>query len=62
MNGFLSANNMAGLDYANILVTGNDDRIMVCAMFDNLGKGESGAAVECMNSSMGIDPATGLVV
>ena len=60
MNGFLPANDMAGLDYANILVTGNDDRIMVCAMFDNLGKGASGAAVECMNISMGIDPATGL--
>ncbi|MBR1909188.1 MAG: N-acetyl-gamma-glutamyl-phosphate reductase, partial [Lachnospiraceae bacterium] len=62
MNGFLPANNMAGLDYANILVTGNDDRIMVCAMFDNLGKGASGAAVECMNISMGIDPATGLKI
>ena len=61
-NGFLSANNMAGLDYANILVTGNDDRIVVCAMFDNLGKGASGAAIECLNISMGIDPATGLVV
>ena len=62
MNGFLPANNMAGLDYANILVTGNDDRIMVCAMFDNLGKGASGAAVECMNISMGINPATGLQI
>ncbi len=61
-NGFLSANNMAGLDYANIIVTGNDDRIVVCAMFDNLGKGASGAAIECLNISMGIDPATGLVV
>ncbi len=62
MNGFLAANNMAGLDYANILVTGNDDRIVVTALFDNLGKGASGAAVECMNISMGIDPATGLVI
>ncbi len=61
-NGFLAANNMAGLDYANILVTGNDDRIMVCAMFDNLGKGASGAAIECLNISMGADPSKGLVV
>ncbi len=61
-NGFLSANNMAGLDYANILVTGNDERIIVSALFDNLGKGASGAAIECLNISMGIDPATGLVV
>jgi len=61
-NGFLAANNMAGVDYANICVTGNADRIMVTAMFDNLGKGASGAAIECLNISMGIDPATGLVV
>ena len=61
-NGFLAANDMAGLDYANIYVTGNDDRIIVTAMFDNLGKGASGAAIECLNISMGIDPATGLVV
>lgn len=61
-NGFLAANSMAGVDYANILVTGNEDRIIVSAMFDNLGKGASGAAVECLNISMGIDPTTGLVV
>ena len=60
--GFLAANSMAGVDYANILVTGNEDRIIVSAIFDNLGKGASGAAVECLNISMGIDPATGLVV
>lgn len=61
-NGFLAANELAGKDYAQIFVTGNDDRINVCSMFDNLGKGASGAAVECLNISMGIDPATGLVV
>ena len=60
--GFISANGMAGVDYANILVTGNEDRIMVMAMFDNLGKGASGAAIECMNISMGIEPSTGLEV
>ena len=62
LNGFLSANNMAGKDYANIYVTGNDDRIMIMSCFDNLGKGASGAAVECLNISMGVDPAKGLVV
>jgi N-acetyl-gamma-glutamyl-phosphate reductase len=62
LGGFLNANEMAGKDYAEIYVTGNEDRILVCAVFDNLGKGASGAAVECLNISMGIDPATGLVV
>ncbi len=61
-NGFLPANDMARKDYANIYVTGNDDRIMVMSCFDNLGKGASGAAVECLNISMGVDPAKGLVV
>jgi len=61
-NGFLAANELAGKDYADILVTGNDDRINICAMFDNLGKGASGAAVECLNVSMGIDPTTGLSI
>lgn len=61
-NGYLVANELAGKDYAQIIVTGNDDRIVVSAMFDNLGKGASGAAIECLNVSMGIDPATGLVV
>ncbi|MBR4574493.1 MAG: N-acetyl-gamma-glutamyl-phosphate reductase [Lachnospiraceae bacterium] len=61
-NGFLSANDLAGKDYAEIYVTGNDERIIVSALFDNLGKGASGAAIECLNISMGIDPATGLSV
>ena len=62
INGFLPANRLAGVDYAEIYVTGNEERITVMAVFDNLGKGASGAAVECMNISMGIDPATGLVL
>lgn len=62
MGGFLSANDLAGLDYANIYVTGNDERIIVSAMFDNLGKGASGAAIECLNISMGLAPETGLNV
>lgn len=61
-NGYLVANEMAGVDYAQILVTGNDDRIVVSSMFDNLGKGASGAALECFNISLGVNPATGLVI
>lgn len=61
-NGYLAANELAGFDYSNILVTGNDERIVVSSMLDNLGKGASGAAIECLNISMGIDPATGLNV
>ena len=43
-----------------IFVYGNDERIVISARFDNLGKGASGAAVQCMNIMMGIDESTGL--
>ena len=58
--GFLSANAMSGRDDARIFVTGNDDRLLVNACFDNLGKGASGAAVQCMNIVLGCDEAKGL--
>ncbi len=60
LNGFLSANAYDGRDDAEIIVTGNEDRILVSARFDNLGKGASGAAIQCMNIRLGIDEATGL--
>lgn len=58
--GFISANDMSGYDDMEIVVTGNDQRIMVTSLFDNLGKGASGAAIQNMNLMMGIDEATGL--
>ncbi|MCR4806297.1 MAG: N-acetyl-gamma-glutamyl-phosphate reductase [Lachnospiraceae bacterium] len=58
--GFLSAGDMSGRDDARIFVTGNEERILVNASFDNLGKGASGAAVQCMNIVLGVDEATGL--
>ncbi len=60
IGGFLSSNGLAGNDGLEIYVTGNDERMMVCARFDNLGKGASGAAVQSMNIMLGCDEATGL--
>lgn len=54
------AEKMSGNDGMEIFVKGNGDRILLLARYDNLGKGASGAAVECMNILMGIDPKTGL--
>ncbi len=51
---------MSGNDGMEILVKGNEERILLLARYDNLGKGASGAAIECMNILMGIDPKTGL--
>ena len=43
-----------------ITVTGNADRILLVARFDNLGKGASGAAIQNMNILLGADETTGL--
>ena len=59
--GFLSAAALSGKDDMQLAVFGNEDRIILTARYDNLGKGASGAAVQCMNIMMGIDEATGLV-
>lgn len=47
--GFISAAGISGYDNMLVSVCGNEDRIMLCALYDNLGKGASGAAVECLN-------------
>ncbi len=59
-NNFFAANAYSGRDDAQIYVTGNEERILVSARFDNLGKGASGAAIQCMNIKLGVDEATGL--
>lgn len=59
-SGFLGANNLAGRDDLEIFVTGNGEQALCIARFDNLGKGASGAAVQCMNLVLGLDPTTGL--
>lgn len=59
-SGFVSANRLSGKDSMEISVSGNEDRILLVSRYDNLGKGASGAAVECMNIVMGVDKTTGL--
>jgi len=58
--GFLSAGAFSGRDDMQITVCGNDDRILLVARFDNLGKGASGAAIQNMNILLGADEGTGL--
>ena len=59
-SGFISGNDMHGKDGMKITVKGNEERILLVAAYDNLGKGASGAAVECMNMVLGVDKKTGL--
>ncbi len=58
--GLISANGIKGKDSMQIFVEGNEERILLIARYDNLGKGASGAALQCMNIMMGIDITTGL--
>lgn len=60
--GLISANEMSGLDSMKILVSGNEERIFITSVFDNLGKGASGAAVQCMNIAMGADETASLKI
>ena len=60
-DGFLSANAFSGRDDMQISVNGNDNRVILTARFDNLGKGASGAAIQNMNIVLGVDETTGLV-
>lgn len=57
----LFANALADTNMLEIFVYGNDDHVLLCSRLDNLGKGASGAAVQCMNIMMGIDETTGLI-
>ncbi len=56
----MSACALSGLDRMEISVEGNADRILLLARFDNLGKGASGAAVQCLNLMTGQKETEGL--
>ncbi|MDD3333989.1 MAG: N-acetyl-gamma-glutamyl-phosphate reductase [Eubacteriales bacterium] len=51
---------LSGKDGMEIFVTGNSERMICYARFDNLGKGASGAAVECLNLALGAPMTAGL--
>lgn len=61
-SGFVSANKFSMLDSMEISVSGNSERILLVARYDNLGKGASGAAVECLNIKLSQDLTYGLEI
>ncbi len=61
-NGFIASNTLSFLDSMQITVAGNEERILLISRYDNLGKGASGAAVECMNLSMKAEKTKGLKI
>lgn len=58
--GMIGTNCFANRDDMEIEINGNSERIIITSRFDNLGKGASGAAIQCMNIAIGIDEKTGL--
>ena len=59
-DGLLSAGALSGKDSMELLVSGNEERILLTARYDNLGKGASGAAIACMNLALGLPMSAGL--
>ena len=59
--GNISANTMAKRYDLVLIVRGRKEQTIVTALFDNLGKGACGAAIQNMNIMLGLDPLTGLV-
>lgn len=58
---YLPANKIVGSNKLEIYVCGNDEQMTLFSVFDNLGKGASGAAVQNMNIMLGLDEATSLI-
>lgn len=60
MRSMMAGNACSGWDGLRIFITGNEERIVLNAQFDNLGKGASGAAIQCLNIMLGCEEEKGL--
>ena len=56
----LAAGALAGKDTLRLVVSGHEEQTMITALFDNLGKGASGAAVQNMNIMLNFEETEGL--
>ncbi|HNX14894.1 MAG TPA: N-acetyl-gamma-glutamyl-phosphate reductase [Oscillospiraceae bacterium] len=61
-DGFLSAAGLSGKDSMEVSVFGNGEQVILTARYDNLGKGASGAAIQCLNILLGINETEGLEI
>ena len=59
-NSYIAGNLLSGSDKMQIRIEGDEERMVLTACFDNLGKGASGAAVQCMNLMLGKNEIEGL--
>ncbi len=61
-DGFMAANALSETDGLEIYVSGNEEQITLMARYDNLGKGASGAAMQCMNIMLNLPDLSGLII
>lgn len=59
-HGCLDVQACNGTNRADVMVFGHDSQAVVVVRLDNLGKGASGSAVQCMNLRLGWDEGAGL--
>ena len=59
-DGFIDPTACNGTNRLELFVFGHEEQILIAARLDNLGKGASGAAVQCMNIACGLDERIGL--
>ena len=59
--GFMYSDRLSGSASMALYVSGNDERILLMAEYDNLGKGASGAALQNLNIMLGREETTGLI-
>ncbi len=62
ISGFLNPFYKEGKDSLDIIVSGNDNEVMLYAIFDNLGKGASGSVIQCLNIKSGFSETLGLSI
>jgi N-acetyl-gamma-glutamyl-phosphate reductase len=58
--GYLSPLGCNDTNRVDLFVFGNDEQVVVTARLDNLGKGASGTAIQCLNLMLGTDESMGL--
>ena len=61
-DGVMTAGDLAGTDGMEICIYGHDGQITLMARYDNLGKGASGAAIQCMNLMLNLPETAGLLI
>ena len=58
--GFMDAQACNGTNRMDLFVFGYEELVLIVSRLDNLGKGASGAAVQCMNLALGVEETRGL--